>query len=405
MTVTASATEALLLEANLIKRHRPRYNVQLRDDKSFPYIRLETEHEFPRVAFYRGPRKPPGRFFGPYPSAVATRETLLLLQKLFRVRPCEDTFFANRSRPCLQYQIQRCTGPCVGLISREDYAQDVADAMRVLDGRNTEVIADLGRRMEEASRALKFEDAARLRDQVATLKQIQSSQTVTRSTATGHRRRARSRATAGEYCVAVVFVRAGRNLGSSNYFPKGGLGGEAEALAAFLAQYYLARGAPAEILVQPARWRIATCWKAALAGAQRAPGEDPLRRTRHARALARDGPHERGAGLEHARLEPSDGDRAARCARARAAARSPAGTDRVLRREPHDGRIGGGVLRGVRRRGPDEERVPPLQPARAHAGRRLRGPAPGASSADSRASSAANRRCPTCCSSTAGAAS
>ena len=247
VTVTASATEALLLEANLIKRHRPRYNVQLRDDKSFPYIRIETEHEFPRVAFYRGPRKP-GRFFGPYPSAVSTRETLLLLQKLFRVRPCEDTFFANRSRPCLQYQIQRCTGPCVGLISREDYARDIADAMRVLDGRNTEVIADLGRRMEEASSALRYEDAARLRDQVATLKQIQSSQTVTRSTAQDIDAVAIA-GDGGEYCVAVVFVRAGRNLGSSNYFPKGGLGGEAEALAAFLAQYYLARGAPAEVLV------------------------------------------------------------------------------------------------------------------------------------------------------------
>jgi excinuclease ABC subunit C len=251
ITVTASETEALLLESNLIKRHRPRYNVLLKDDKSFPYIHLATGHEFPRASFYRGTRKVPGRFFGPYPSAIATRETLLLLQKLFRVRQCEDTFFANRSRPCLQYQIHRCTGPCVGLISREDYARDVADTVRVLDGRNTEVIVDLGRRMEGASQQLKFEQAARLRDQIAMLKQIQASQTVTR--AAGQDIDAVAIAGSGqEYCVSVVFVRAGRNLGSSNYFPKGGLAGEGEALSAFLAQYYLARGAPDEILLSQA---------------------------------------------------------------------------------------------------------------------------------------------------------
>lgn len=248
VTVTASETEALLLESNLIKRHRPRYNVTLRDDKSFPYIHVTTDHEYPRFSFYRGSRRRPGRFFGPYTSAVATRETLLLLQKLFRVRPCEDTFFANRSRPCLQYQIERCTGPCVGLITPEDYARDVADAMRVLDGRNAEVIADLGNRMERASAELKFERAARLRDQIATLKQIQASQTVTRA----GRHDIDAVAIAGdahEYCVSVVFVRAGRNLGTSNFFPKGGLEGEGEALAAFLAQYYLAREAPDEIVV------------------------------------------------------------------------------------------------------------------------------------------------------------
>jgi len=248
VTITASATEALLLEANLIKRHRPRYNVQLRDDKSFPYIQLATAHEYPRISFYRGPRSEPNRYFGPYPSSVATRETLLLLQKLFRVRQCEDTFFANRSRPCLQYQIGRCRGPCVRLVSPEDYAQDVADTIGVLNGRNTEVIADLGRRMEAASQALKFEDAGRLRDQISMLKQIQAGQTVTRTRAEDIDAVAIA-GQGGDYCVSVVFVRGGRNLGSSNYFPRGGLGGEEEALAAFLAQYYLARGAPAEILV------------------------------------------------------------------------------------------------------------------------------------------------------------
>jgi excinuclease ABC subunit C len=247
VTVTASETEALLLEHNLIKQHRPRYNILLKDDKSFPFIHV-SGHEYPRISFYRGTRRLPGRFFGPYPNTVATRETLLLLQKLFRLRPCEDTFFANRSRPCLQYQINRCTGPCVGLVTPGQYAQDVADAVKVLDGRNVEVIADLGRRMEDAASQLAYEQAARLRDQIQMLKQIQATQVMTRMAehdidAVG------IAGSGGEFCVSVVFVRGGRNLGSSNYFPKGGLGDEGEMLAGFLAQYYLAREAPAEILL------------------------------------------------------------------------------------------------------------------------------------------------------------
>ncbi len=247
VTVTASEIEALLLEDNLIKRHRPRYNVLLKDDKSFPFIRL-TAHEFPRLEFYRGSRKEPGRYFGPYPSTVATRETLLLLQKLFRLRPCEDTFFANRSRPCLQYQIQRCTAPCVGFVSKDTYSRDVADAARVLEGRNDEVVTDLRRRMDLASGELRFEEAARLRDQIAMLKQVQASQSATR--ARGIDVDAVAVASAGQdCCVSVVFVRGGRNLGSSNFHTKGGLGGASEALGAFVAQHYLAREAPPEILL------------------------------------------------------------------------------------------------------------------------------------------------------------
>jgi excinuclease ABC subunit C len=250
VTVTASETEALLLEFNLIKRHRPRYNVLLKDDKSFPYIHL-TAHVFPRLAYFRGTRKLPGRFFGPYPNSVAARETLQLLQKLFRIRPCEDTFFSNRSRPCLQHQIGRCSAPCVGLVTREAYAQDIADAAKVLEGRNTELITDLGARMEAAAERLQFEAAARFRDQIAMLKQIQASQSVTRIA--GRDIDAVAIAGSGpEYCVAVVFVRGGRNLGSTNFFPRGGLGGEGEALAAFLSQYYLTREAPDEILVNRA---------------------------------------------------------------------------------------------------------------------------------------------------------
>jgi excinuclease ABC subunit C len=247
VTVTASETEALLLEYNLIKRHRPRYNVVLKDDKSFPFIHLST-HRFPRLSFYRGPRRVAGRLFGPYPNAGATRETLLLLQKLFHVRQCEDTFFANRSRPCLQYQIDRCSGPCVGLVTEEAYAQDVADAIQVLEGHDEAVIDKLGARMEEAAGKLEYERAARARDQIATLKRIQSSQNVTRKGNESLDIVALAGAP-GDYCVSVVHVRAGRNLGTSNFFPKGGLGGEAEVLSAFLAQYYLAREAPPEIVV------------------------------------------------------------------------------------------------------------------------------------------------------------
>jgi excinuclease ABC subunit C len=250
VTVTASETEALLLEFNLIKRHRPRYNVLLKDDKSFPFIHL-TAHEYPRLVYFRGTRKEAGRFFGPYPSSVAARETLQLLQKLFRIRPCEDSYFANRSRPCLQYQIQRCMAPCVGLISKEAYARDVTDAIKVLEGRNDEVVTDLRRRMDEASERLQFEDAARLRDQIAMLKQVQASQSVSRIA--GQDTDAVAVAGSGsDFCISVVFLRGGRNLGSTNYFTRGGLGGEAEALGAFLGQYYLAREAPTEIVVSHA---------------------------------------------------------------------------------------------------------------------------------------------------------
>ena len=247
VTVTASETEALLLEFNLIKQHKPRYNVLLKDDKSFPYIHL-TAHAFPRLAYYRGAGKVPGRFFGPYPNSVAARETLQMLQKLFRLRPCEDTFFANRSRPCLQHQIGRCSAPCVGLVTREAYARDIDDAVQILQGRNTELIAELGRRMEAAAERLEYESAARFRDQIAMLKQIQATQSVTRIRGSD----IDAVAIAGEgpdYCVSVVFVRGGRNLGSSNFFVRGGLGGQGETLSGFLAQYYLAREAPDEIVL------------------------------------------------------------------------------------------------------------------------------------------------------------
>ena len=248
VTATASETEALLLEYNLIKRHRPRYNVTLRDDKSFPYLYITTEQDYPRISFYRGTRKLPGRFFGPYPNARATRETVLLLQKLFLLRPCSDSFFANRSRPCLQYQIKRCSGPCVSLISVENYKQDVADAIKVLEGRGAELIDDLARRMEEAAQQLEFERAARLRDQINGIKAIHSTQSVTRNV-TEDIDAVALFSRGGDHCVSIVFVRGGRNLGSSNFFPRAGLAEAGELLSGFLSQYYLGRDAPGEILI------------------------------------------------------------------------------------------------------------------------------------------------------------
>ncbi|MBS0396638.1 MAG: excinuclease ABC subunit UvrC, partial [Proteobacteria bacterium] len=248
VTVTNSDTEALLLEYNLIKKHRPHYNILLKDDKSFPYLYLNTQQDFPRLSFYRGARKGPGRYFGPYPNSVAVRETLLQLQKLFRLRQCEDSYFANRTRPCLQYQIQRCSGPCVGLVSAADYAADVAAAVRVLEGRNDEVAVELARRMEEEAAALRFEKAAALRDQLAALKSVQAHQIVSASAevdcdvvaaATGP----------GLYCIGLMFVRGGRNLGTTTYFARAPFAETEEVEAAFLAQHYLAHDAPAEIVV------------------------------------------------------------------------------------------------------------------------------------------------------------
>lgn len=249
VTITNSDTEALLLEYNLIKKHRPRFNVVLRDDKSFPYLHLETHHEFPRLNFYRGSRKEPGKYFGPYPSAGAVRDTLQQLQKLFRIRNCDDTYFANRSRPCLQYQIQRCTAPCVGLVSKEHYARDVNAAIKVLEGRNDEVGEELGRRMDAAAARLDFEEAAQLRDQLAKLKVIQAQQIVTAGA--DHDADVIAIAAAnGEYCVALMFVRAGRSLGSTTFFPKAPFADLPEVLSAFVMQYYLERDAPAEIIVE-----------------------------------------------------------------------------------------------------------------------------------------------------------
>lgn len=253
ITVVNSDTEALILEYNLIKKHRPRYNILLRDDKSFPYLYVNTTQDFPRLAYYRGSRRVPGRLFGPYPNSRAVRETLHQLQKLFKLRNCEDSYFANRSRPCLQHQIERCSAPCVGLIGRDEYQADVGTAIAVLEGRNDEVAIELGRRMEAHAERLEYEKAAVLRDQLAALKQVQADQIVSSTTdADLDLDVVAVAAEPGEYCVAVMHIRGGRNLGTTNFFPRSALAEDDAVLSAFLAQYYLAREAPPEIVIEHA---------------------------------------------------------------------------------------------------------------------------------------------------------
>ncbi|WP_018862197.1 excinuclease ABC subunit UvrC [Thioalkalivibrio sp. ALJ3] len=247
VAVTHTEAEALLLEANLIKRHRPRYNVLLRDDKSYPYIFVSSQ-EYPRLGFHRGAKKKGVRYFGPYPSAGAVRESLALLQKLFQVRQCEDSVFAHRSRPCLQYQIGRCTAPCVGYITPEEYARDVESSVQFLQGKSEVVIADLMQRMEAASERLDFEHAARLRDQIARLRQISEQQFV--SGGEGDADVIALAQEAGAVAVEIFFVRGGQNLGNRELFPNVPEATDtSEIMAAVLAQYYAEREPPARVLL------------------------------------------------------------------------------------------------------------------------------------------------------------
>jgi len=248
VTVTHTENEALILESQLIKKLKPRYNVLLRDDKSYPYIFLSDQHEYPRLGLYRGRKRDNGRYFGPYPSAYAVRETLNILQKIFPIRQCEDSFFQHRDRPCLQYQIKRCTGPCVGLITPEEYALAVRHAVLFLQGKNTQVINELVEKMEQASNTLKFEQAALIRDQIVSLRRVQEQQYVHGEKGNVDIIAAAQGAQLG--CIQVFFIRNGQNLGNKHYFlklPKEMSTGEL--LATFLAQYYLNRQIPDNLLV------------------------------------------------------------------------------------------------------------------------------------------------------------
>ncbi|MBM4228261.1 MAG: excinuclease ABC subunit UvrC [Gammaproteobacteria bacterium] len=273
VVVTRNETEALILESNLIKELKPRYNVVLRDDKSYPYIYINIADKFPRLAFHRGARVGNGRYFGPYPNAGAVRATINLLQKLFMVRQCEDTYFRNRSRPCLQYQIKRCTAPCVGLVSPEAYRADMENALLFLSGRSHEVVSALVSAMQASAEKLEFEQAARLRDQITKLQRVQAEQHIT--------------AEGGDYdviacamhegigCIQIFFIRGGRNLGNKPFFPAHTSGAATgEILTAFIAQFYLAgtadRDLPPDILLsEPLEEEEAEWLAAALADKRR----------------------------------------------------------------------------------------------------------------------------------------
>jgi excinuclease ABC subunit C len=246
-TVTHTENEALILENNLIKELMPRYNILLRDDKTYPYLLISAD-KFPRLSLHRGAKRKKGKYFGPYPSAGAVRESLNLLQRIFPVRQCDDSYYQNRSRPCLQYQIKRCTAPCVDLISEADYQKDVEHTVLFLEGKNQLVMDDLSSQMETASTELDFEKAALIRDKIISLRRVQERQYV--SSEQGDLDVLAAEIRDGTAVVEVCFIRGGRSLGNKSYFPKGSSDSKPEELlSAFIPQYYLGKDVPSEILL------------------------------------------------------------------------------------------------------------------------------------------------------------
>ncbi len=263
ITVTQSETEALLLEQSLIKKYRPAYNVDLRDDRSYPFIHLSNHKDYPRISFYRGlnNKKVNGKLFGPYPSAGAVRETLNLMQKVFKIRQCDDVFFKNRSRPCLQYQIGRCSGPCVGRITEEEYQQDLQHTLLFLEGKSHDVNKMLGDKMEHAAEQQDYELAAKYRDQIVAVRKVQEQQHVFKEGDYGDVDVIAAHVQPGGACVHVLFIEGGRVLGGKNYFPKLKQDwNEENLLATFLPQFYLSsnvqRKLPKTILLshEPESW-------------------------------------------------------------------------------------------------------------------------------------------------------
>ncbi len=247
LTVTSNEIEALLLENNLIKEKRPRYNILLRDDKSYPFLFISTQEAYPRISYRRGGRKQTGKYIGPYPHAGAVKKTLRYIQKLFKVRQCEDSYFKNRSRPCLQYQINRCTGPCVGLIDEAAYRQDVDMTIKVLEGRTNEVVESLVSDMEVAAASLEFEQAARLRDQIKNLKAVNQSQYV--ENGRGDIDIVACYQSAGHCCIQIFFVRNGVNLGNKAFFPSTPAESTLEeVVTGFVQQFYLQHEVPRRVV-------------------------------------------------------------------------------------------------------------------------------------------------------------
>lgn len=247
-TVTHTEAEALLLENNLIKSFMPRYNVLFRDDKTYPYISL-TGDECPRLAFHRGTQRKGNTYFGPFPNSIAVRESIQLLQKVFMLRTCENTVFSNRTRPCLQYQIERCTAPCVGLISEEDYRRDVSHATMFLQGKEQQVMDELGEKMMSAAEVEQYELAAVYRDRMQSLRQVQAKQFVS-DFAVNDADVIACVSHEGQHCVNLVMIRGGRHLGDKSFFPKNADGGELEdTMRAFLEQYYVSQKMPPLIIV------------------------------------------------------------------------------------------------------------------------------------------------------------
>lgn len=252
VTVTQTEIEALLLEQNLIKQNRPPFNILLRDDKSYPYIFLSDRDQYPQLSFHRGSKRRKGSYYGPFPSVSAVRESMGFLQKIFRVRQCEDSFFKNRSRPCLQYQIDRCTGPCVDLITPDDYQRDVRHTQMFLEGKSDKLIRELEGDMDQASQQLAFERAGVIRDQISALRKIQAEQIV--ESGSGNIDVLAAFQEGDQGCVHVLYIRHGRILGSRSFYPKVPLAtSAAEILANFVPQYYLRDGArgdfPREIIL------------------------------------------------------------------------------------------------------------------------------------------------------------
>jgi len=250
VTVTDTDSEAFILENTLIKRYKPKYNILFRDDKSYPYIFISTSKAFPALSYHRGAKRRVGEYFGPFPNASAVHQTLQSLQKIFPVRQCAESVFNHRSRPCLQYQIKRCSGPCVeGLVTKEAYQDDVRHTLGFLQGKSFEVIEELGAKMEQASAALEFELAARFRDQVSSLRSIQSQHLINQPGSKDMDVIAVAEQSS-QVCVCLMMYRGGNLWGSEHYYPKvSDSVVKQEVISAFVTQHYQIHPVPAELII------------------------------------------------------------------------------------------------------------------------------------------------------------